>query len=97
MSARMLAEPYMASRQFADLMGFCLSSAAGLEEYAAPIIKAIDPTGTLISDCLYRPACTRTSHHQCIKDLSNLGRPLSRYDQAVAVIDVCSPITVQAI
>lgn len=52
---------------------------AGLEEYAAPIIEAIDPTGTLISDCLYRPACTRTAHHQCIKDLVNLGRPLSRY------------------
>jgi RNA polymerase II subunit A small phosphatase-like protein len=51
---------------------------AGLEEYAAPIIEAIDPTGTLISDCLYRPACTRTPHHQCIKDLINLGRPLSR-------------------
>lgn len=52
---------------------------AGLEEYAAPIIDAIDPTKSLISDRLYRPACMRTQHHQCIKDLALLGRPLSRW------------------
>eukprot|EP00879_Flechtneria_rotunda_P017109 GHRR01017917.1.p1 GENE.GHRR01017917.1~~GHRR01017917.1.p1 ORF type:complete len:680 (+),score=301.19 GHRR01017917.1:498-2537(+) len=51
---------------------------AGLEEYAAPIIDAIDPDKNLILDRLYRPACMRTQHHQCIKDLALLGRPLSR-------------------
>jgi hypothetical protein len=51
---------------------------AGLEEYAAPIIDAIDPTGKLIAGRLYRPACKRTPHHQCVKDLGMLGRPLSR-------------------
>lgn len=68
----------------------------GLEEYAAPIIEAIDPTGTLISDCLYRPACTRTAHHQCIKDLINLGRPLSRYgsDQHVHCVVESIPLWV---
>jgi RNA polymerase II subunit A small phosphatase-like protein len=52
--------------------------AAGLEEYAKPIIDTIDPTGKLISGRLYRPACKRTPHHQCVKDLVMLGRPLSR-------------------
>lgn len=51
---------------------------AGLEEYASPIIDAIDPAGTCIARRLYRPACSRTPHHQCVKDLSWLGRPLSR-------------------
>ncbi|KAF6263587.1 hypothetical protein COO60DRAFT_376205 [Scenedesmus sp. NREL 46B-D3] len=51
---------------------------AGLEEYAAPIIDAIDPDNKFIARRLYRPACTRTAHHQCIKDLHLLGRPLSR-------------------
>ncbi|WIA08413.1 hypothetical protein OEZ85_007851 [Tetradesmus obliquus] len=51
---------------------------AGLEEYAAPIIDAIDPDNKFIAGRLYRPACTRTAHHQCIKDLHLLGRPLSR-------------------
>ncbi len=54
------------------------SHCPGLEEYAAPIIDAIDPTRELISDRLYRPACTRSPHHQCVKDLALLGRPLSR-------------------
>lgn len=55
-----------------------LCTNAGLEEYAAPIIDAIDPTGKLIAGRLYRPACKRTKHHQCVKDLCMLGRPLSR-------------------
>jgi RNA polymerase II subunit A small phosphatase-like protein len=55
---------------------------AGLEEYAAPIIDAIDPDNKFIAGRLYRPACTRTAHHQCIKDLHLLGRPLSRWDAA---------------
>lgn len=55
-----------------------LAPAAGLEEYAKPIIDTIDPTGKLISGRLYRPACKRTPHHQCVKDLVMLGRPLSR-------------------
>ncbi|KAF8072557.1 PSR2 [Scenedesmus sp. PABB004] len=50
---------------------------AGLEDYASPIIDAIDPAGT-ISGRLYRGACTRTPHHQCVKDLALVGRPLSR-------------------
>jgi RNA polymerase II subunit A small phosphatase-like protein len=51
---------------------------AGLEEYASPIIDSIDPGNKYISGRLYRPATMRTSHHQCIKDLAMLGRPLSR-------------------
>lgn len=37
---------------------------AGLEEYAAPIIEAIDPTGQLITTCMYRQATLKTQYYQ---------------------------------
>lgn len=46
----------------ADLASFC--SPAGLEEYARPIIDAIDPEGTTISHRLYREATLRTDYYQ---------------------------------
>jgi hypothetical protein len=50
----------------------------GLEEYAAPIIDAIDPTGSLIAHRLYRDATTWSDHYSCVKDLARTGRPPGR-------------------
>ena len=47
--------------------------------YAAPVLDALDPTGTLFTARLYRGA---TSRSQCgrrhVKDLSRLGRDMRR-------------------
>ncbi|CAG9463532.1 unnamed protein product [Pedinophyceae sp. YPF-701] len=51
---------------------------AGLEDYAAPIVEAIDPDGTVFSHCLYRPATVESRYYSCVKDLSLLGRDLSK-------------------
>ena len=51
---------------------------AGLEDYAKPIVGALDPDGTLFTACLYRPATVESKYYQCVKDLSRLGRNLAR-------------------
>lgn len=51
---------------------------AGLEDYARPIVEAIDPDGVLFTACLYRPATIESKYYQCVKDMSRLGRPLAR-------------------
>ncbi|GBF88218.1 CTD small phosphatase [Raphidocelis subcapitata] len=59
---------------FAEVVVFT----AGLEEYAAPIVDAIDPSGALISHRLYRDATARSDHYSCVKDMRRLGRPAGR-------------------
>ena len=51
---------------------------AGLEEYAAPIIDVLDPTGELITARIYRDGTTKTEHYQCVKDMQLVGRDLDR-------------------
>jgi hypothetical protein len=50
----------------------------GLREYAAPIIDAVDPSGSLIAARIFREGTTRSEHYQCVKDMARVGRPLSR-------------------
>ena len=51
---------------------------AGLEDYARPILDAIDPEGTFFAARLYRPATVGSKYYQCVKDLSMLGRDLTK-------------------
>jgi RNA polymerase II subunit A small phosphatase-like protein len=51
---------------------------AGLQEYAAPIIDAIDPGSKYVAARVYREGTTRTDHYQCVKDMRRVGRALSR-------------------
>jgi RNA polymerase II subunit A small phosphatase-like protein len=55
-----------------------LCASTGLEEYAAPIIDAIDPTRELIAARIYRDGTTKTEHYQCVKDMRLVGRDLNR-------------------
>lgn len=57
---------------------FLLPSPPGLEEYASPIIDAIDPDNAYITARIYREGTTRTDYYQCVKDMSLVGRDLSR-------------------
>jgi len=59
---------------FAEVVVFT----AGLEEYAAPIIDVLDPTGELITARIYRDGTTKTEHYQCVKDMQLVGRDLDR-------------------
>lgn len=40
---------------------------AGLEDYARPIIDAIDPSGKLLAGRIYREGTLRTDYYQCVK------------------------------
>ncbi|KAG2422865.1 hypothetical protein HXX76_015697 [Chlamydomonas incerta] len=51
---------------------------AGLEDYAKPIIDAIDPTGRLFAHRIYREGTLRTDYYQCVKDMARLNRDLRR-------------------
>mmetsp|Transcript_3464 Transcript_3464/g.8628 ORF Transcript_3464/g.8628 Transcript_3464/m.8628 type:complete len:537 (-) Transcript_3464:985-2595(-) len=50
---------------------------AGLEDYAGPIIDAIDPRRH-ITTRIYREGCIKTEYYQCVKDMARLNRDLSR-------------------
>ena len=51
---------------------------AGLPEYADPIIQHLDPDGRIFRHRLFREATVKSDHYPCVKDLSRLGRDLSR-------------------
>lgn len=53
---------------------------AGLEDYARPIVDALDQNykGSFQGRRLYRPATVSCDLYPCIKDLSKLGRDLRR-------------------
>ncbi|KXZ54403.1 hypothetical protein GPECTOR_5g59 [Gonium pectorale] len=59
---------------FAEVIVFT----AGLEDYAAPIIDAIDPRGELFAHRIYREGTLRTDYYQCVKDMARLHRDLGR-------------------
>ncbi|GFR46786.1 hypothetical protein Agub_g8417 [Astrephomene gubernaculifera] len=63
-----------------ELAGFAevVVYTAGLEDYAKPIVDALDPSGRLFAHRLYRPATLRTAYYQCVKDMGRLGRDLHR-------------------
>jgi RNA polymerase II subunit A small phosphatase-like protein len=48
----------------------------GFEDYAKPIIDAIDPTREFITHTLYRDSTLATEHYQCVKDMNRLSRPI---------------------
>jgi hypothetical protein len=56
------------------LMLSCVPPPAGLEDYARPIVEAIDPQGSVFSACIFREGTVRTEHYQCVKDMQDLGR-----------------------
>lgn len=51
---------------------------AGLEDYARPIVDAIDPAGAFFAHRIYREGTTRTDYYQCVKDMARVGRDLRR-------------------
>lgn len=53
-------------------------SHAGLEDYAKPIIDAIDPSNRLFAHRIYREGTLRTDYYQCVKDMARLNRDLRR-------------------
>ncbi|KAG2489703.1 hypothetical protein HYH03_011810 [Edaphochlamys debaryana] len=59
---------------FAEVIVFT----AGLEDYAKPIVEAIDPQGRFFAHAIYREGTLRTDFYQCVKDLSRLNRSLPR-------------------
>jgi len=60
--------------QFAEVIVFT----AGLEDYASPIIDAIDPHNRLFTQRIYREGTLRTEHYQCVKDMARVNRDLKR-------------------
>lgn len=60
--------------QFAEVVIFT----AGLEDYAKPIIEALDPQNRFFSACIFREGTVKTSYYQCVKDMVHTGRSLSR-------------------
>lgn len=60
--------------RFAEVVIFT----AGLEDYARPIIDAIDPNNEYFSARIYREGTVSTPVYQCVKDLSRAGRDLAR-------------------
>lgn len=60
--------------QFAEVIIFT----AGLEDYAKPIIDAIDPHGRFFVDRIYREGTLRTEYYQCVKDMARVNRSLER-------------------
>jgi RNA polymerase II subunit A small phosphatase-like protein len=50
----------------------------GLEDYASPIIDAIDPSRKFFADRIYREGTIRTEYYQCVKDMARLNRDLRR-------------------
>lgn len=59
--------------EFAELVLFT----AGLEGYASPLVDRIDPEKRIVAR-LYRPATVVSRYREHVKDLSALGRDLSR-------------------
>jgi len=51
---------------------------AGLEDYARPIIDAVDPSGRLFAGRIYREGTLKTEYYQCVKDMARLNRDLHR-------------------
>lgn len=80
---------YVKTRPFVTEFLRCVGSlfevvifTASLEKYAAPLIQRLDPEGRYCHHQLYREHCT-FSEGCYVKDLTLLGRPLSK----VAIID----------
>ena len=69
-----LAEFLGALCTFAEVIVFT----AGLEDYAKPIVDAIDPHGRFFSDRIYRTGCVNTEYYQCVKDMARVNRSLQR-------------------
>lgn len=69
-----LGEFLRALAEFSEVVLFT----AGLEDYAKPIVAALDPDGTIFSACLYRPSTVESVHYPCVKDMSRLGRDMRR-------------------
>lgn len=69
-----LGEFLRALAEFAEVVLFT----AGLEDYAKPIVEALDPEGVIFSSCLYRPSTVESVHYPCVKDMSRLGRDMRR-------------------
>ncbi|GAX76658.1 hypothetical protein CEUSTIGMA_g4104.t1 [Chlamydomonas eustigma] len=62
---------------FAEVIVFT----AGLEDYARPIVDAIDPTGEhgrLFTSRIYREGTLKTEFYQCVKDMARVNRSLAR-------------------
>ncbi|GIL69636.1 hypothetical protein Vretimale_10282 [Volvox reticuliferus] len=51
---------------------------AGLEDYAKPIVDALDPKRNLFAHRIYREGTLRTEYYQCVKDMARVGRDLRR-------------------
>jgi len=51
---------------------------AGIPDYANPIINHLDPESKIFRSRLFREATTKSRHYSCVKDMSCLGRDLSR-------------------
>ncbi|KAF5830891.1 hypothetical protein DUNSADRAFT_13901 [Dunaliella salina] len=60
--------------EFAEIVVYT----AGFEDYAKPIIDAVDPKREFIMHTLYRDSTLATEHYQCVKDMNRLNRPLER-------------------
>ncbi|MEW5308855.1 MAG: hypothetical protein WDW38_000783 [Sanguina aurantia] len=68
-------------REFLEqLAGLCevIVYTAGLEDYAKPIIDAIDPANAFFAGRIYREGTIRTEYYQCVKDMGRVNRDLSR-------------------
>jgi carboxy-terminal domain RNA polymerase II polypeptide A small phosphatase len=62
-----------------SLLGELSIFTAGLPEYALPILAAIDPEGVFFGDRIVcRGGTSAAPEYPCVKDLSRLGRNLSR-------------------
>ena len=62
------------------ILPFCgrfILTLTGLKEYAQPLIRTLDPDGTIFSHCLFRSNCVPWRGH-FLKDLRKLNRDLSR-------------------
>lgn len=53
-----------------------MSLHSGFEDYAKPIIDAIDPQREFIKHTLFRDSTLATEHYQCVKDMNRINRPL---------------------
>ncbi|KAG1661655.1 hypothetical protein FOA52_007536 [Chlamydomonas sp. UWO 241] len=59
---------------FAEIVIFT----AGLEDYARPIVDALDPDNRFFAQRIYREGCVKTEFYQCVKDMARCNRGLGR-------------------
>ena len=50
----------------------------GLEDYAKPIIDALDPHGAFFTQRIYREGTVKTDYYQCVKDMARINRDPAR-------------------